>query len=249
MRILVLDIETRPNLAHVWRLFDENIPLDRLLVEGGMLCFAAKFLGDKAVVSSSLQDGEFTMASVLWMLLEEADAVVTYNGDRFDIPHINRLFLSQGIKPPAPYKKIDLLKTVRNQFKFASNKLEFVCKELGLGGKVDNGGYDTWLGCMNNDPAAWAKMIKYNKKDVVLTEKLYRHILPWIKNHPNAGMYRELDRPRCPNCGSHHVQMRGTATTKTGHYQRYKCKSCGTWSRARTMLKENKKSLLVRFDG
>ena len=37
-------------------------------------------------------------------LLDECDAVIHYNGSKFDIPTLNKEFLLHGLHPPAPYK-------------------------------------------------------------------------------------------------------------------------------------------------
>ncbi len=251
MKILFLDCETSANLAHVWGLWNENIPLDRLLEQGQVLCWSAKWLGKKEVFDSSLYyEGEKRMVQGIHDLLAEADAVVTYNGDKFDLPHLNREFVQLGLGPPAPYKKIDLLKTVRQQFRFPSNKLAYVVEALGVGKKADNGGYKTWLGCMEDDPVSWERMLKYNRMDVIILERLYKRILPWIKGHPNLGLY--VDNPRkpvCPKCGSTHIHSRGTATTNTGVYQRFHCKSCGDWSRSRYLDEARTGNILVRYQG
>ena len=143
---------------------------------------------------------------MLWELLNEADAVISYNGISFDMPHLNREFALLGLTPPAPYKNIDLIRTVRKEFNFPSNKLAHVVDALGVGGKMETGGFDLWVGCMNGDPKAWAKMRKYNLTDVKITEKLYDRIRPWIKGHPHLGMFLDAgadgELMACPNCGS-----------------------------------------------
>src|SRR5690606_41747736 len=74
-------------------------------------------------------------------LLSAADAVIHFNGQRFDIPHLNREFVEAGLTPPSPYSQIDLLKVVKKNFRFPSNKLDYVTKKLGLDHKVQNGGH------------------------------------------------------------------------------------------------------------
>ena len=63
-------------------------------------------------------------------LLDEADAVIHYNGKRFDIPSLNKEFLLNGMFPPAPFKEIDLLTVARGRFRFVSNKLDYVAQQL-----------------------------------------------------------------------------------------------------------------------
>lgn len=248
MKILLLDIETSPNTAHVWGLWQQNVGLSQLLESSYTLCWSAKWLGEKGTIFSSLEreDG-ISMMEKLWELLNEADAVVHYNGSKFDIPTINKEFLQLGLSPPSPYKQIDLLRVCKKQFKFPSNKLEYVAQKLGLGGKVRHKGHELWIKCMNNDLVAWRKMERYNKQDVRLLEKLYKRLLPWIDSHPNHALYTDLTNPVCPNCGSHRLQKRGIAYTRVGQYQRFYCLSCGRWPRGRygLLTKEERENVLT----
>ena len=233
MRVLLLDIETAPHTAYVWGLFDKFIPLDRVIESGYTLCWAAKWLGDREIFFDSVEEsGEVGMLIKIHALLEEADVVVHYNGTRFDIPTLNKEFLQNGILPPSPYKQVDLLKTARQQFRFASNKLDYVAQFLGFEGKKKHKGFKLWVDCMEGDPKSWRMMKSYNKQDVRLLEQVYKKLLPWIKNHPNAGVYKFSERPLCPTCGSSRVQYRGVAVTKTCEYDRRHCQACGTWSRS-----------------
>lgn len=249
MKILLWDTELAPNLATVWGIWNQNIGLNQLLETSRLICYAAKWYGEKEVIfDSEHQSDHEDMVRGLHKLLDEADAVVTYNGDKFDRGVINREFLLYGIEPPTPYHSIDLLRVVKKRFRFVSNKLDNVCNELGLGGKVKHEGHELWLKCMDGEDKAWGKMEKYNKQDVKLLEKLYKKLLPWIQNHPNHGLYTNTDRPVCTNCGSTRVEKCGTYSTKEANYQRYRCKSCWTPMRAKQMTDnlEKRKSILTQ---
>ncbi|KKL77716.1 hypothetical protein LCGC14_2032160, partial [marine sediment metagenome] len=126
--------------------------------------------------------------SLIYDMVDTADAIVHYNGKSFDMKHLNREFLLAKLDPPSPYKNIDLLSTMRQNFKFASNKLEWTSIQLGYEGKVQNRGMQLWLDCMAGDTSAWREMKKYNIQDVRLLEDMYDALLPWIKNHPNWGL-------------------------------------------------------------
>lgn len=236
MKILLLDIETAPNVAYVWGLFKENIPLARMIDSGYVLCWAAKWLGDEKVLFDSVhQSKPKTMLKRVHKLLDEADAVIHYNGTRFDIPTLNKEFLLHKMNPPAAYKQIDLLTTTRARFRFASNKLDYIAQQLGVGQKHKHEGFELWVKCMNNDAEAWATMEEYNKQDVNLLEQVYFVLRPWIRNHPNLGVYDSSgDVPTCPACGSAELNKRGFSYATTGRYQRYQCRACGHWSRDRT---------------
>lgn len=238
-RILLLDIENAPNLALVWRLYDENVSLDLLLREHYILSWAAKWYGEEKIYFDSLnQSSKKDMIRGMHKLLNEADAVIHFNGKKHDIPFLNREFIGAGLTPPKPYKQIDLVTTVRTQFKFPSNRLVYVAKALGLGNKVDHEGYPLWVKCMNGDQQAWKTMKAYNIQDVALLEKLYNKIRPWIKNHPNLAIHGSgEDALACPTCESKQYWKRDAITvTKLQRYQLYQCRSCKTWFRGTTPL-------------
>lgn len=233
MKILLLDIETAPNTAYVWGLFKENIPLQRLVDTGYTMCWSAKWLGERVIHFDSVnRSSTLDMLTGIHSMIDEADAVIHYNGSRFDMPILNKEFLLNGLLPPAPYKNIDLLQVVRKQFRFTSNKLDHVAQQLGVGSKKDHAGFEMWVKCMAGDKKAWKVMEKYNIQDVALLEKVYFKILPWIKNHPNHGVIDDKEGV-CPNCGSSKLHQRGTVTTAAGKYQRFHCQGCGKWSRGR----------------
>jgi len=230
MKILLLDIETAPNTAYVWGLFKENIPLVRLMESSYTLCWAAKWYGEKKTMFSSVyQTSPRRMLAEIHKLLDEADAVVHYNGSRFDIPILNKEFLMYGFKPPSPSKQVDLYQTVKAKFRFTSGKLDYVSQALGLGKKHDTT-FELWVDCMDKNPTAWKKMESYNRQDVLLLEKVYDKLKPWIKLHPNHSLYGPCGLV-CPNCGSAHYQRRGYAYTGASKYARLQCTDCGNWFR------------------
>lgn len=219
----MLDIETAPATAYVWRLFDENIGIDQLIAPSRMLCWAAKWYRG-GWRSADERGDRRAMLEILHELLSEADAVVTYNGDRFDLPKINGEFVAAGLDPVPPIPSIDLYRTAK-QLGYQSNKLLFVSKHLGIGEKVDTGGFKLWADVMAGDQRAWTKMLRYNKQDVALLERLYTKLRPYIKTHPMLHTRREC----CPACGSAKVQRRGNRRTRAFAIERLNCQGCGSW--------------------
>lgn len=238
MRILLLDIETAPMTALVWGLWDQNISPNHIIDSSYMLCYAAKWYQDTDIIFDSVHHSKpKKMLKGLHGLLSDADVVVHYNGNKFDMPTINKEFVLNSFSPPSPYKQIDLLRVVRSNFRFPSNKLDFVAQRLGLGKKQEHEGMSLWTKCMKGDKDAWERMQDYNVQDVVLLESLYHTLLPWIKNHPNRNLYSE--DTVCPTCGSHSVQKRGQAVSLSGTYQRYQCRDCGSWSQGTKSLRKS----------
>mgnify|MGYP001029107077 FL=1 len=230
MKILVLDIETSPHTGFHWGLWQQNISINQLIDASSVLCWAAKWVGEKKVHFASIMESSHKqMIKEVHQLIDEADAVITYNGRRFDMPTLNREFLLQGLNPPSPYKDIDLLNTARGKFKFASNKLDYIAQELGVGQKTSHEGMPLWIECMSKNPKAWKLMKKYNCNDVILTEQVYDKLKGWIQIHPNHNIYS--DDIVCMNCGGKKLHRRGTLRTLAKTYVRVQCQSCGKWGK------------------
>lgn len=223
MKILLLDIETTPHLCWTWGLWNQNVAPNQIHTPSTVLCWAAKWYGKKKVFF------EWDDLEALHNLLSEADAVVHYNGTKFDIPRLNTEFAKMGWEQPDPFKQVDMIKTVRKHFSFPSNRLDYVCQELGLGRKVEtNNKMALWLSCMEGHAKSKSLMKKYNIQDVHILENLYDELKGWIHNHPNFGLYVDdsSGKPVCTNCGSSHVIKKGVEVTNTRTYRRYRCNAC-----------------------
>lgn len=170
----------------------------------------AKNKDDKRVVKS------------LWELMDEADIIIAHNLDNFDLKKINTRFLKHNLPHPSYYRKIDTLKVARQNFKISSNKLDYICKFLGLDRKMQTGGFDLWVRCYNGDKEALKTMDKYCRKDVKILEEVYLELRPYIKNHPHI----TLVDGSCPNCGSKDLKEISPYKTQRYEYPAYRCRNC-----------------------
>lgn len=225
-KLLYLDIEWEPATAYVWRMWKENISPAQLIDAGGMLCFCAHWEGEREYkFFSKWADGREGMAKAALDLLTEADAVVTYNGDKYDLPKIRGEILLAGLSPPPSVSSIDCIRTVKG-LGFVMNRLAYIGPLLGVGSKVSHEGFDLWKKVMAGDAVAQKKMTRYCIQDVKMLVQLYKKIKPFIKRHPHLGESAH----ECGACGSNNVQKRGTRRTKFFKIQRIQCQSCGSWS-------------------
>ena len=251
MKLLLIDIETVPSLVYTWELHNAFIPVEFIVKPSTVLCFSAQWYNEVAQgveFYSVRKDGYNRMIRTAHKLLSAADAVVHYNGNRFDIPILNREFLKLGLPPPTPAYQLDLCQTVQTKFRMVSSKLAFVGPYLKIGEKVKHEGNDLWLGCMNNDPECWAKMETYNRQDTALLGGLYKKLLPWIDRHPNMGVFlQDGEKIVCPKCGSEKVtqDFHGLRRCTTYSYRRYQCLDCGSWMKARFSEKSEPKPKVV----
>lgn len=247
-RILIVDVETAPAIAYVWKFWKENIAPKQVIDNPYMLSWAAKWFEEKNVYyEDKSNQSEKAMLEPLAQLLDQADIVVAHNGVKFDIPTINARFLVNGIKPPSPYKIVDTLQIAKKEFRFPSNSLEYLSQALELDVKKKDHkkfpGFLLWLEVLRNNPEAWAEMKSYNIDDILSLEALYVKFRPFHRQHPNVGNYVDSDEPVCPKCGGHHVQYRGYAHTAVSKFRRFQCLSCFAWGRVRTAEKQKAKGV------
>jgi predicted RNA-binding Zn-ribbon protein involved in translation (DUF1610 family) len=237
LKILLVDIETAPKRAFVWGMWKQNIAPKQMISDWFMLTWAAKWYGSDEIFAEKLSSDEVMheddkrILYPLWYLMDKADVVIGHNGDRFDVPSINTRFLMHDMSPPSPYRTVDTLKIAKRHFRFTSNRLDYLGDVLGVGRKIDTGGFELWEKCLKGDEKAMDDMLTYNKQDVFLLEDVYDKLKPFAKIHPSHAATEE--EQVCPKCGGDHMIKRGFAYTNTARYQRYRCMECGSWSRSR----------------
>lgn len=223
-KILFYDVEWKPATAYVWKMWDENISPDQLIDPGGLLCFSAKWNDKSPVIFySEWEHGHQAMVEALHELMSEADAVITYNGDKYDNRKATGEFVLAGLAPPPPITSIDLLKTVK-KMGFVMNRLAYIGPLLKIGKKIKNEGFALWRSVMEGDKGAQKRMKAYCIQDSLLLIDLYEKIKPFITNHPFLG-----DRAACGSCDGKVLHKRGYRRTKTMRIERLRCTNCGSW--------------------
>jgi DNA polymerase elongation subunit (family B) len=241
-KVLLLDIETAPVQAYVWSLWKQNVAPNQIKEDWFCLTWAAKWLFEDKVFSGKITPKEVAAADDkrimkgMWELVNEADIVIAHNGEKFDLPKLNSRFAIHRMKPPMPYQSIDTLKHIRKQFGFSSNRLDYVNKLLSLPRKSDTGGFELWVECLKGDKKALDEMEHYNVQDVRILEETYLEIRPWIKPHPNMGLFiLDEKNARCPTCGSAELTEQGKPyCTTVNAFDQFRCDNCGAVGRKRT---------------
>lgn len=248
MKILIYDLETIPTEAYVWSAWKQNVAPIQVQEQGRVVCWAAQWLGDKdkdmmfdAEWITPPVDGERDFIHNLYDLFDEADVLITFNGDKFDQLVANTEFMKRGLGPPPPHRSIDMYKVSKQRFRLLHHRMDSVAEALGIVGKTDTGGFKLWLDVMAEKPRAQKLMEKYNKRDITVLRKIYEKLLPWVKNHPSVS----TDGHTCPACNSSKLHKRGFHKTKVSTFQRYRCTSCGHWSRERLADKTAPKPSVV----
>lgn len=222
-RILLWDVETAPILAYVWRLWKTDAI--EIVEDWHFLCAAWQWYGEDTIHferKSKQKANDRALTQTIWRLLDEADIVVAQNGDRFDQPKAWAKFIQYDLGPPSSYQQIDTLKMARKHG-FSSKSLDNLARRLNVGKKLPHQGKNTWLGCINEDPAAWLTMEEYNKHDVWLLNEVWGKLAPYTNVVPNMQHWTGNGTCVNPRCGSDRIQWRGYARTHANVYKQYQC--------------------------
>lgn len=241
-KIILWDIETSGIVATTWNLYPTVISHHNMLQDWFIICAAWKELGKKTVKTVSVMDDpkRFTKDSTddyyvikqLREMLSDVDILIHHNGDKFDIKMFNSRLIYHGLPPLPLLATVDTLKEVKKVSKFTSHRLDFLGTKFFGSGKEDTPP-GTWLKAMKGEKKAIRDMVKYNKVDVELLEKLYLKLRPYMKAHPHTGAMLGVDRNgSCPKCGSTSFKRNGLRFTATGlHKQECQCKECLSYFR------------------
>lgn len=241
-KVLIFDIETSPIKAYVWKLWKTDVHPEQIISDWFCIAWSAKWLysnkvmGEVLTPEEVLNEDDTRIMKSLWKLINEADILVSHNGNRFDIPRINSRFIINGLSPTRPYFSVDTCQIAKRQFGFSSNKLNALAEYFGLPTKLDTS-FELWEKCLKGDPKALKYMLKYNKRDVTVLEEIYLKLRPWIKNHPNMGNL-EGETCACANCGDTNLTLLENKYyyTSVGKYPLYKCEKCGAITRGRSSV-------------
>ena len=154
MRKIVFDIETR-------NAFQEVGKADPTLLDISVVCTYDSETGE---YQSYLQED----LHKLWPVLERADMLITFNGEHFDIPLLNKYYSGDLTK----IKSLDLLKEVKKALGFRIGLDNIASATLGKG-KTAHGleAIEWWK------KGEVEKIIKYCLADVEVTKDVYEYAL------------------------------------------------------------------------
>ncbi len=229
---LFWDIETSYNVVSSWRVgYKIDISHDNIIKERAIICICYKWEGEDEVHYLRWKKGDDKqLLNDFVDILYQADESIGHNSDRFDLKWLRTRCAFHGIPMVPDYKTIDTLKLAKLGFNFNSNRLDYLGKFFGFGGKTETGGFRLWQEIVeNNNEEAMKMMIQYCKDDVILLEKVYNKIEGYSKSKTHIGVLEGKDKCSCPKCGNEKPQKAGTRIMSTGNIQqRLKCNKCGT---------------------
>ncbi len=237
-KILFYDIETTYLEARIWRCGEQVVRHDQLKKNRDsydVICITYCYNDGKPaqVLDWGYEEQESKgMLAHFDSLIREADVVIGKNSDRFDNKHLNmhRMFNQQpGMADWTKYTD-DLEKQFRKHFGQAlpSQSLDYISGKLGLGGKIKME-FSDWVDIVEktkNGPKAFAKMLKYGKKDVEDTRAIWNfasaHLTPKFSRKETS----QLSGHVCMHCNGHNLVKNGVRKYGGQTFQRFHCNDC-----------------------
>ncbi|MDE2188412.1 MAG: ribonuclease H-like domain-containing protein [Patescibacteria group bacterium] len=153
MRIITFDIETK-------NAFQDTGSNDSTSLDISVVCLHDSSTGE--ITHYFEQD-----FAKMWPIFESADALVTFNGDHFDIPLLNKYYHGDLTH----IKSIDLMVAVQKSLG-RRIKLDTLA-EATLGKKKSGNGLEAIAWWKNGE---LEKLVRYCKDDVAVTRELYEYM-------------------------------------------------------------------------
>lgn len=252
-KILILDIETSPTEAYVWRMWKENISHKQVISNWFILSWSAKWLfdteihSDKVTPIEAIEENDYRIMQSMWDMIDEADIIIAHNAKKFDMSRLKTRAMFHGLNPTSPIQIIDTLEVARREGDFPHNSLDGLASFFGIENKVKVD-FELWRKCKMGDKKALIEMENYNQKDVIILEQVYLCLRPYITRHPNLGLYTSMNTPVCPNCGSEDIKdAEGKHYyTPMNKYKVMRCQDCGAANPVRksSLTKEDRENLI-----
>lgn len=227
MKRLIYDIEVSPDIGFFWQPgYNLTIDYKSIIKERAIICISYKWEGGKVnhLIWDKHQNDKYLIKEFA-KILEEADEIVAHNGDKFDLVWIRSRAIKFGIDLSFPIVTHDTLKIARNKFRFNSNRLDYLAKYLGVGGKIETG-FDLWKDIvLHKDEVALRKMVRYCDNDVKILEAVWEKLKPYAV-HKNSLTDNRL---KCPECGGDTIRQRIRTLASGTKKIIMQCKSCGKY--------------------
>lgn len=228
---LFWDVETSPNVVLSWRVgYKINIDQENILKERALICIGYKWEGDEhaQVLTWDKNQDDKAMLKKFVQIANQADEMVHHNGDSFDLPWLLTRCAFHRIPTFPAYKTADTLAWAKKRFLFNSNKLDYIARYLGIGGKIKTE-FGLWKSIvLNRDAKALKMMADYCARDVELLEQVWDRMQMLVPHKTHVGVHAKLEKWTCPRCASESVKVNQTRVTAAGTVQKQmQCKKCG----------------------
>lgn len=114
--------------------------------------------------------------------LRKFDRVITFYGDRFDLPAVRTRAVRWELDFPlySEVKQTDVWKIMRQKFRLSSNSLKTCCQFFGIKAKSHQLNPEIWMAATVGDKGALKYILDHNREDVRSTEELYKKVCLYV---------------------------------------------------------------------
>ena len=241
-RILVLDVERLPGITEQYwwdraDLKNRYIHYETVKRQPRTTIVCAKWYDRPDVIRLAEWDkgGRKPFLRKVHRLLEQADIVVGHYIDGADIPWLKGdLHIEAGLPPLPPFKTVDTLKVLRQQFKSGApfKSLDAFCQIVGIPSKTDS--YDRHAmerAVTDKSVPDRQRLLDYCAGDVIATQGLYDWLRPHIKNHPALFVDGKDKLTVCNRCGHDTELIARRYVANVLSYTMRRCVKCRAYSR------------------
>lgn len=174
-------------------------------------------------------------------LLSQAHIVIGHNVDGADIPWVRGdLFFPKighrhkpNLPPLPPFKTVDTLKVMRQEFKSGVQfkSLDALCQLLGIPAKTDKYDPEAMERAVAGSVEDRERLVAYCSGDVIATQGLYDALRPHIRNHPALFIDGKDKLTVCNRCGGETEPSSRRYVASVLSYSMRRCTVCKAYSR------------------
>ena len=225
-KVMVYDIETSRVKADVWWTGKQYINHKQLRNEPKIISIAWKWVGEDEVNYLTWDSNHCDKIMVKEFLksYNKASMIIGQNNNSFDNKWINTRAAKHKLFVDRYVKSFDIYRMAKRYFRIPSFSMAYMAKYFGLTLKQSHEGLHMWdmieYGTKEEQKEYLAKMVEYNKGDIVTTEELYVTLKPYFGSVTNNAIKQGLPKWACPVNGSLEVKLLKTIFTEQGTVQR-----------------------------
>lgn len=228
-RILIFDLEVAPAIVYTYNYRDAFIGPENIIQMPYILAYSAKFYGEDKIYYGDTRKtprDDTKLLKKLSDLINDADYCCGHNLKRFDLPMTKgRLFL-EDMAPIIEGTVFDTFKIALKHFKLPFYRLGELAKYLNCERqKLTHAkfpGLQLFMEADKGNQEAFKEMEDYCKGDVLVTEEIFKKLMPW-ESSINFQMHHQS---LICSCGSKEFKKDGHKFKKSGAYQRFRCVRC-----------------------
>ncbi len=209
---------------------------DLKIAPGYLICGCVKELNNPKVITYSKlthpgkgPTDDRDLVKAIGDEIRDADLLIVQYGGKIEIPFMQTLLLKYGLTSlPNPVNVVDTWQLAKSKLALKSNSLASLAQFFKLPKQKMPVTEEEWYLAFTGDKKLMKKVEKRCASDVILTEMVYKRLLPLCNTHPAiAHIYG--DRGNRGVCGGEKMEKRGFRVTVKQLYQRLQCSNCGHW--------------------